>query len=128
MLVALVVADPVAYARYREAMAPILAAHGGSFRHDFVVAEVLRGVDPGSNRVFTLVFPDRAAKQRFFADERYREVRAVHFEPAVVHTEIVAEFTLPPASVWQIDPDRPASRRRYGEAGMAELADGFDVG
>ena len=98
MLVALVVADPVTYARYREAMAPILAAYGGSFRHDFVVAEALRGVDRRSNRVFTLVFPDRSAKERFFADERYREVRAAHFEAAVVHTEILAEFALPPAS------------------------------
>lgn len=98
MLVALVVADPVAYARYREAMAPILASHGGSFRHDFVVAEVLRGVDQRSNRVFTIVFPDRSAKERFFADERYREARAAHFESAVVRTEILAEFTLPLAS------------------------------
>ncbi|MCY1065186.1 DUF1330 domain-containing protein [Nannocystis sp. RBIL2] len=98
MLVALVVADPAAYARYREAMAPILAAHGGAFRHDFVVAEALRGADARSNRVFTLVFPDRAAKERFFADERYRAVRAAHFEPAVLHTEILAEFSLPPTS------------------------------
>ncbi|PCC67129.1 Uncharacterized conserved protein, DUF1330 family [Nannocystis exedens] len=96
MLVALVVADPAAYARYREAMAPILAAHGGCFRHDFVVAEVLRGADKRSNRVFTIGFPDRPAKERFFADERYRAVRAAHFESAVVHTEILAEFTLPP--------------------------------
>jgi uncharacterized protein (DUF1330 family) len=93
MLVALVVTDPAGYARYRVAMTPILAAYGGSFGHDFVVAEVLRGAGERVNRVFTLEFPDRSARQRFFADERYLAARAAYFEAAVASTEVLAEFT-----------------------------------
>ena len=44
------------------------------------------------NRVFTIAFPDRATQARFFADVRYREVRATHFEPAVAQSVVLAEF------------------------------------
>ena len=82
LLFALEVADDASYARYREAMTPILASYGGRFGVDFVVSRVLRG--PGRvNRVFTMLFPDRAAKERFFADAAYQAVRSAHFEPAV---------------------------------------------
>lgn len=41
------------------------------------------------NRVFVLSFPSAEARTRFFADERYRAVRADLFEPAVaVATEL----------------------------------------
>ena len=43
-------------------------------------------------RVFTLLFPDRAARERFFADAEYRAVRAEFFEPAVAATFILGEF------------------------------------
>lgn len=82
LLFALEVADQESYARYRAAMAPILASYGGDFGDDFVVSRVLRGHER-VNRVFTMRFPDRAAKDAFFADPSYREVRAEHFEPAV---------------------------------------------
>jgi hypothetical protein len=57
-------------------------SHGGSFGCDFVVAKVLKGPSERLNRVFTMSFPDRGARNRFFADPRYREVRV---EPAVAH-------------------------------------------
>jgi uncharacterized protein (DUF1330 family) len=93
MLVALEVTDQASYARYRSEMTPILRSHGGDFGCDFVVAEVLRGADnPRLNRVFTIEFPDRAAKERFFADPRYGAVRATFFEPAVAATFVLAEL------------------------------------
>lgn len=92
LLIALAVTDPAGYARYRAAMTPILAAYGGSFGHDFVVAEVLRGAGERVNRVFTIGFPDRSAQRRFFADARYLAVRAAHFDAAVASTEILAEL------------------------------------
>jgi uncharacterized protein (DUF1330 family) len=82
------VSDERLYARYRERMTPILEAYRGCFEHDFVVARVLRS--SGShrvNRVFALSFPDRAAHDGFFADERYRRIRAELFEPAVARHE-----------------------------------------
>jgi hypothetical protein len=54
---------------------------------------VLRGAGERVNRVFTLEFPDRSARLRFFADERYLAARAAHFEAAVAGAEILAEFT-----------------------------------
>ncbi len=93
LLVGLVVADPEGYRRYREAMTPILERFGGRFGYDFVVSEVLRSeVDQPINRVFTLVFPNRAASVGFFGDPHYQEVRALHFVPAVRHATIIAEF------------------------------------
>ena len=44
------------------------------------------------NRVFTISFPDRMTRERFFANPRYREVRAEHFEPAVARAIVLAEL------------------------------------
>jgi uncharacterized protein (DUF1330 family) len=90
VMMGLEVTDAVAYGRYRSAMAPILATYGGSFGCDFLVAAVLEG-DPRINRVFALSFPDRAARERFLADESYRAVRAELFEPAVGRVVRLAE-------------------------------------
>jgi uncharacterized protein (DUF1330 family) len=90
-LFGLEVTDDAGYARYREAMAPILADHGGGFGCDFVVARVLKGPTPRINRVFTLVFPDRDSRQRFFADEGYRAVRERWFRPSVGAVEVLEE-------------------------------------
>src|SRR5262245_17987389 len=92
MLMGLEVTDDASYARYRTAMAPILEQYGGAFGCDFVVAAVLKGPTERLNRVFTIAFPDRAAAARFFADARYRAVRAEHFEPAVARAIVLAEF------------------------------------
>ena len=90
-LFGLEVTDDAGYAQYRNAMAPILARHGGALGGDFVVARVLKGPNPRINRVFTLTFPFSANRHRFFADEEYRSVRARWFEPAVGAVEVLAE-------------------------------------
>jgi uncharacterized protein (DUF1330 family) len=72
-------------------MTPILESHGGSFDCDFVLAKVLKGPSERLNRVFTMSFPDRAARERFFADPHYRQVRAEHFEPAVARAIVLVE-------------------------------------
>jgi uncharacterized protein (DUF1330 family) len=91
-LMGLEVTDDASYARYRAGMTPILEAYGGSFGCDFVVAKVLKGPSERLNRVFTITFPDRATQARFFADARYREVRAAHFEGAVAEAVVLAEL------------------------------------
>jgi uncharacterized protein (DUF1330 family) len=92
ILMGLEVTNDGSYARYRAGMKPILESHGGSFGCDFVVAKVLMGPSERLNRVFTLSFPDRAARARFFADPCYREVRAEHFDPAVARAFVLTEF------------------------------------
>ena len=83
-IVGLDVKDDGSYRRYREGMTPILHRYGGAFAYDFVVSQVLKSETSAPiNRVFALVFPDRAALGEFFADPAYRAVRAEFFEPAV---------------------------------------------
>lgn len=91
MLVGLEVTDERSYSRYRAAMTPILARFGGAFGCDFELAKVLLG-DHRINRVFTISFPDRPTRERFFADTDYRAVRERFYEPAVAHAEVLAEF------------------------------------
>ena len=92
VLMGLEVTDDASYARYRAGMTPILESFGGSFGCDFVVAAVLKGPSERLNRVFTIAFPDRTTQARFFADARYRQVRAEHFERAVAQSIVLAEL------------------------------------
>lgn len=90
---AVAVTDAGLYAQYRSAMMPLLEAAGGTFRFDCEVSRVLRGdVPDGINRVFVIRFPDRGAKEAFFADEEYRAVRARLFDGAVKAFEVIAEY------------------------------------
>jgi uncharacterized protein (DUF1330 family) len=94
MTVGLLVVDQERYAQYRAAMTPLLEAAGGKFRYDFEVARVLKSeADHDINRVFVIHFPDRAAKERFFADPEYTAIRARFFERAVDGTARIAEYT-----------------------------------
>lgn len=81
------------YARYRGEMTPILAEHGGRFEYDMIVSDVLKSPVSGQfNRVFTISFPNEDAHARFFSDDRYKAVRAQHFEPAVGDVVTMAEY------------------------------------
>lgn len=96
MLVGLEVTDEARYRSYRRFMVPILESYGGSFGYDFRVSQVLISQgEAGINRVFTIRFPDEETKNLFFTDERYREVRARHFDGAVGSTAILAAYEVP---------------------------------
>jgi uncharacterized protein (DUF1330 family) len=90
-LFGLEVTDEAGYARYRQEMTPILQRHGGAFGCDFVVARVLLAPSSRINRVFTIMFPDLERRERFFADEEYRAVRARWFAPSVGAVEVLHE-------------------------------------
>ena len=94
MTVGLWVVDHEKYAQYRAEMTPLLEAAGGRFRYDFEVARTLKG-EAGHeiNRVFVIQFPDRASKERFFADSRYVEIRARLFDTSVEGRATIAEYT-----------------------------------
>jgi uncharacterized protein (DUF1330 family) len=94
MAVGLLVVDQESYSQYRQGMRPLLEEAGGAFRYDFDVARVLRS-QPGDaeiNRAFVLEFPDKSAKERFFADPRYVEIRRRFFDPAVKARVLIAEY------------------------------------
>jgi len=93
MTIGLKVIDHDMYARYRVAIAPLLEQAGGRFRYDFEVARTLKAEAAHDlNRVFVLQFPDRSAKESFFGDARYLEIRRQFFEEAVESTAIIAEY------------------------------------
>lgn len=85
------VRDRDRYARYRSQMRPILEQHGGIFAWDFHVSRAERG-EHWINRLFAIRFPDRAARERFFSDGRYRAVRREFFELSVGRVAALAEF------------------------------------
>lgn len=90
-IVGLDVTDEGLYEQYRAGMKPILAEYGGQFGFDLRVSEVL--LAPGNariNRVFTIAFPDKAAMEAFFADERYKQVQSALMAPAVASRTIIS--------------------------------------
>jgi uncharacterized protein (DUF1330 family) len=92
LVVGLQVDDREMYSRYRNEIKPLLEAAGANFLYDFEIDRTLVSTaEHGINRVFVLAFPDREAKERFFADSRYRAIRTDLFETAVSGTTILAE-------------------------------------
>ena len=93
MMVGLTVTDDAVYQQYREAMAPLLAAHGGGFRYDFRVSEVLKSAsDHPINRVFAIYFANEAQRDEFFANPEYRAIKARFFERSVAGTTIFGAY------------------------------------
>ena len=94
VLVGLHVTDPRTYQEgYRREMLPILESYGGGFRYDLVVSEVLKAdVGHPVNRVFAIYFPDRAAKERFYADPAYLAVRRKYYDRSVAARVVIAEY------------------------------------
>lgn len=87
------VTDDTHYDQYRAGMTPILETYGGYFRYDFRVSEMLKGeADAPFNRVFILSFPDQESKEKFFADEKYKAVRAAHFDQAVRSVGQISQY------------------------------------
>ncbi len=93
MLVAMWIENDEAYQNYRNAMAPILTGYGGGFGYDFRIAEVLKSQsDHPINRVFTIYFKDEAAKEDFFTNPDYLEIKKRYFEGVVKGTTIIATY------------------------------------
>ena len=89
MMVGLTVTDDAVYQQYRAAMAPLLAAHGGGFRHDFTIATVLKSAsDHAINRVFAIHFTSKERKDAFFAHPEYVAIKARFFAHAVSGTTV----------------------------------------
>ena len=93
LVVGLHVVDDDLYAQYRAAMAPLLGAHGGGFRYDFVVAKTLKSASAHPiNRVFAIYFGSAAQKDAFFAHPEYKAIKARFFERSVAGTTIIGAY------------------------------------
>ena len=93
ILVALDVTDNDGYQAYRDAMSPLLKRMGGGFCYDFTIAKTLKSAaEHPINRVFVIFFPDGEERDRFFADETYREIKNRLFETSVKGTTIIGEY------------------------------------
>lgn len=94
-VVAMHVTDHAEYERYRAAMRPLLETYGGGFRFDFEVTETFLGPDHPVTRLFGIYIRDRAAREAFFADPAYLEIRRRHFDGAVDGFTVLAEYERP---------------------------------
>jgi len=97
MMVGLHVSDDQSYTEYRKGMIPILENHGGGFRYDFKVSEVLKTAEEKGksiNRVFAIYFQDKDKMSAFFAHEDYLQVKKDYFEGAVEETVILSQYEL----------------------------------
>lgn len=93
MMVGLTVSDAQVYQEYRENMRPLLEAHGGGFRFDFVVEKVLASeADHPINRVFAIYFKDQSSRDAFFSHSDYKEIKSRFFERSVKGTTIISEY------------------------------------
>ena len=82
--VGLQITDDALYEEYRKAIAPLLKAHGGHFRYDFRIAEVLMNEsNKPINRLFVLSFTSKDAKERFFSSSDYKDARENYFQKSV---------------------------------------------
>ena len=92
-LIGLNVTDDEMYKKYRTAMFPILQKYGGGFGYDFKIAEVLKSeVDKPINRVFTIFFKDEKAKEDFFSNEEYLNIKKEFFEESVSAVTEIAKY------------------------------------
>jgi uncharacterized protein (DUF1330 family) len=93
LMVGLHVTDDTVYQQYRDAMTPLLTAHGGGFRYDFTIAKELKSASEHPiNRVFAIHFPTAAQKDAFFALPEYQALKARFFQRAVAGTTIFGAY------------------------------------
>lgn len=90
---ALRVIDETVYSEYRAEIQPLLAEAGARFRCDCDISRVRQPSGrPHWNRWFVLSFPDSTVKEAFFADVRYRAIRAQYFPRCVGEFVTIAEY------------------------------------
>ena len=92
-IVGLHVTNDKMYTQYREAMIPILIEHGGGFRYDFIVSDVLQNEEGNPiNRVFVIYFKDKSSMESFFSNEAYLKIREQFFEKSVGAISMISQY------------------------------------
>ena len=68
--------DPAGFEAYRDAVAPMIAAHGGRYLVRGGLTVALEG-DAPTTRIVVLEFPDTDSAQRFWSSDDYAPVAAI---------------------------------------------------
>lgn len=94
IIVNIEVTDPEAFARYRAAVPPVIAAHGGRYLVRGGELHVMEGA-PGWKRLVVLEFPSVAAARGFYGSTDYAPLLALRL--ASTNSQMVMVEGLPPA-------------------------------
>jgi len=73
LIAQLTITDPAAFEAYRQAVPPVIAAHGGRYLVRGGAMTRLEG-EPGGPRIVVLVFDDTAAAERFYNSAEYQKI------------------------------------------------------
>ena len=93
ILVGLNVTDDELYQKYRDEMTPILKEYGGGFRYDFLIEKVLKTDSESKiNRVFAIYFESEEAKNEFFLNDKYIQIKEKYFTPSVSSATTIAKY------------------------------------
>ena len=90
------VRDAALYGRYREEVAPLVAAFGGRFLVRGGELEILEGELP-LKRLVVLEFPSLAEARRFYNSDEYRPVMQLRLDSCVSHVVLVEGYAAEPA-------------------------------
>jgi uncharacterized protein (DUF1330 family) len=85
------VTDPVAFAKYRDAVAPMIAAHGGRYLVRGGAVENVEG-DLGLKRVVILEYPSFEAAKAFYHGPDYAPLLALRASATISHVALVEGF------------------------------------
>lgn len=77
----LTVTDPAGFEAYRQAVPPIIAAHGGRYLVRGGAVARLEGAPVGP-RIIVLEFPDKAAAEAFYNSPEYQEILPLRLNTA----------------------------------------------
>jgi uncharacterized protein (DUF1330 family) len=94
IIVNIEVTDPAAFERYRDAVPPVIAAHGGRYLVRGGELHVIEGT-PGWKRLVVLEFPSLAAARAFCNAPDYAPLLALRL--ASTNSQMVMVEGLPPA-------------------------------
>lgn len=81
MIAQLTVTDPEGFEAYRQAVPPVIAAHGGRYLARGGAVTTLEGAPVGP-RIIVLEFPDRAAAEGFYNSPEYQEILPLRLNTA----------------------------------------------
>lgn len=81
MIAQLTVTDPDGFEAYRQAVPPVIAAHGGRYLARGGAVTTLEGAPVGP-RIIVLEFPDRAAAESFYNSPEYQEILPLRLNTA----------------------------------------------
>ena len=84
----LTVTDPDGFEAYRQAVPPVIEAHGGRYLVRGGEVSKLEG-DPGRPRIIVLEFPDKAAAENFYNSPEYQKILPMRLNTATGSVIIV---------------------------------------